>query len=470
MARTRRHLRAHTMPRYRTRQAHTGGALVGGVVATLLVSVLIGLGLNTNAALVTVVVALITAVVVIVVVRDIEAVLHVLVLSVFVEGVSVGPTSVGRILAVVALMAVVGRFVFSEWRPAALPPRAWLPTVLFIAWVWASGFWAQDIGAWFGGVGQIGLAVSFFAAFAFFVRDTAQVHALLRTFVIGSLVVAAIGVVQSFGGDRAVGLQGDGNLYAVYQVAAVPAAITLGRVSRSRYRLWWFVAVVPLVGSVLASDSRGALLATVLVLAFSMYPIIRNRTDKRRRLAAALATVLIVIAIAASGTAFNDRLDPATIASDRASGRLDLWLVAWNTAQDHPELGLGAGNFKDQSVERLRTQPGVQLPNSHHLFKLDTIEVHNIYLETLVDYGVVGFLLFVSVIVGAALGIRTGVRKIGRGTALDALGPMLVAYCATAFFLSVVNSKLLWMLVGMAAAFQAVPRRHVHLSDERTLL
>lgn len=430
-------------------------------MATLLVSVLVGFGLNENATLVTAVVALITAVVVVIVVRDIEAVLHVLVLSVFVEGVSAGPTSVGRILAVVALMAVVGRLVFSEWRPARLPPRAWLPTVLFISWAWASGFWAYEFGAWVEGVGQIGLAASFFAAFAFFVRDEAQVQALLRTFVVGALAVAAIGIVQSSSGDRAIGLQGDGNLYAVYQVAAVPAAITLGRVSRSSHRMWWFVSVVPLVGSVLASDSRGALLATVLVLALSMYPIIRNPADGRRRLAAAFATVLILVAIAVTGAAFNDRLDPARIASDRASGRLDLWLVAWNTAQDHPELGLGAGNFKEQSVERLRTQPGVQLPNSHHLYDLDSIEVHNIYLETLVDYGVVGFLLFGSVIVGAGFGIRTGVRRVGQGTALDALGPMLVAYCTTAFFLSVVNSKLLWMIVGMAAAFQAVPRRQV---------
>src|SRR5205085_9678111 len=119
------------------------------------------------------------------------------------------------------------------WRPPWLPPRTWVPVALFVAWSWASGTWARFPGGWHFAVGQLLLAVSYAAAFALFVRSSAQVRTLLRTYVIGALFAGAIGVVQWSAGLRAVGLQGDPNLFALYQVAAVPAAQALARTTPS---------------------------------------------------------------------------------------------------------------------------------------------------------------------------------------------------------------------------------------------
>lgn len=435
-------------------------ARIAVVLAAAGVAVLVGAGASQDAALIGVAVLLMALAMAAIAIRDVEAVLHVLVLSMFAEGVSAGPARIGRILAVAAILTVVGRLLFTTWRPPRLPASAWLPIVGFFAWAWASGFWASSTTAWARSIGQLGLAAAFFAAFALFVRTPTQVRQLLQTYVAGALLAACIGIVQVVvGGDeRAVGLQGDGNLYAVYQVAAVPAAVTLARTSRQRLGRWWYVALVPLVGSILASDSRGALLSTAIVLALSFAPMLRSSARGARRAVAVTGVLVAVVGLAAVGAAFNDRLDPERIETDRASGRLDIWYVAWEQSQEHPVLGLGGGNFKEQSVQLLLTEPGVQLVKSQLLLLDEGIEVHNIYLETLVEYGAPGLLLFGAVLVSAAVGIRTGIRKVGRGTALDALLPMLVAYAATAFFLSVVNSKLLWMLVGMAVAFRAVAR------------
>lgn len=384
-------------------------------------------------------------------------ILHLLVLSVFIESLGVGPLRIGRVLAIGAIVAIAARLVLSPWRPPTIPARAWLPVALLMMWAWASGFWASSMGGWSFAMGQLGLAAAYFAAFALFVDSPVQVRLLLRTFVIGALVATVVGVSQWAAGARAVGYQGDANLYALYQVASIPAAVALARTASSAQRRWWLLALAPLALSVLASESRGGLLATLVVIG---YIVIRGDASStagkgRRGLVIVLGLASLVV-LAIAGTTLNARLDPEKISNDRASGRLDIWHVAWRTFQDDPLTGIGGGNFVGQSVRLLEREPGVELLKSH-LLDGEGIEVHNVYLETLVEYGLPGFGFYTLVIATSARGLHVGTRRFGRSTALVALLPMLVAFVVGATFLSVVNSKLLWMLVGMGAAFQSMP-------------
>jgi O-antigen ligase len=92
----------------------------------------------------------------------------------------------------------------------------------------------------------------------------------------------------------------------------------------------------------------------------------------------------------------------------------------------------------------------VELVKSH-LLKGEGIEVHNLYLEMLAEYGLPGFLLFLAILVSTTSGLRMIARRRTTAAAM-ALPAMFAAFASCAFFLSVVNNKLLWMLVGIAAA------------------
>jgi O-antigen ligase len=406
-----------------------------------------------------------------------DALLHVLLASVFVESVTVGPLRVGRVLALVAVGAIAFRMVTTSWRPPRLRLNSWMPAVLFMSWAWASGFWARDRGDWSFAMLQIALAVCFAAAFAVFVESADQVRRLLRTYVVAATFSGLLGIAQVFSSiekGRGVGLQGDANIYALYQVAAVAACAQMIRTDPGRRRVWQ-AAMLVLLASVLASQSRGGLLSLAPVTLWILGARLRKPSGALAAVAAAVVGTLIVVSV----PALSKRVSPSKVESDRGSGRIDIWYVAWKSTGRHPVLGLGGGNFKSHSIELLEREPGVQLIKSHLLLLDQGIEVHNVYLETLVDYGVPGAALFVTMLVVTAVNLRRNPgRRRRRGppmssstaAVLASLTGMLVAFATGSVFLSIVNNKLLWALVGIAAARHARPRGAEPLSSHPLVL
>lgn len=397
--------------------------------------------------------------------------LRLMVLVPFVEGAKSGPLSIGRVFAAVAITALAARLVLTRWRPHRLPAPAWLPPILFATWAMASGFWATHAASWLFALGQIGLAIAYFAVFAFLVTDPAQVRPLLQTYTLAAIAVAMVGIFQITGGVRAAGLQGDPNLYALYQVAAIPAAFGLSRGAGPVARKWWLVAVLPLLASVLAAQSRGAVVAAAVVFAYlGVREGLRGDGGRvsGRLLPSLLAALLVVSGLVWAATSLSDRFNPQRVEADRASGRLDLWYVAWRAHEQHPVLGLGAGNFKPESVDLLTREPGVELIQSH-LLDSSGIEVHNVYLEALSELGPLGAALFVGTLLVTLAGLGAAARASPSRPEIAALVPMLLAYLAGATFLSIVNSKLLWLLVGVNAALWATRPVRVRTAPDESV-
>jgi len=377
-----------------------------------------------------------------------RGILYVLTLVPFGEALSVGPVTVGRLLAVVSVMVLAVKIATGRLRVPALRATTWVPAAALVAVIVASGLVATNFHGWTFAMGQVALAVAFYLAFAFLIDRPEQIAGLLRVYVVGAVAAAAIGVYQVLTTDRAVGLQGDANIYALYQVAALPAALALAKLSTGGRRMLWLLTILPLLASVGASQSRGALLAlgaTVLVLALQ---------HPRRRILTPLVALGGVVAYLVVPL-LDDRYAVQRVSADRASGRLDIWFTAWHAFLEHPWTGIGAGNFVSQSIERLTTEPGVELIKSH-LLTGEGIEVHNIYLESLAERGVFG-LATLAAFLGCTLWVLVQAARRYGHPAVTALTPMLVSYCAAAFFLSVSNSKLLWMLAGLGAALLSRP-------------
>ena len=418
------------------------------VAAATLAAVVVGAGVGYSF---TILVAAVAVVALFVSFRTDRGLLYVLVLVPFGESLGVGPMTVGRMTALLAVAVLLTKFATGRLRIPSFPPLAWLPAALFVLVVVASGLWADIFSGWVFAMGQVGLALAFFAAYALLIDHPDQVPGLLRAYVLGAVFAAGYGFFQAATGVRAEGLQGDANIYALYQVAALAAVVALMRIHHGYARWLWGLAGFPIVVSVLTSQSRGALLAlmaTAVVLA-ALSPYRRVLLPLAALIGALLVTVAPMI---------DDRYAAERVSADRASGRIDIWFTAWHAFTERPWTGVGAGNFVPESIALLTRTPGVELVKSHLLLG-SGIEVHNIYLESLAERGVFGLVTLATLLVGTLAGLVVAARRFPY-PAVEALAPMLVAFSVASFFLSVSNSKLLWMLIGLSAALLTLSKPH----------
>jgi O-antigen ligase len=385
----------------------------------------------------------------------VNGLLHALVLSVFAESVSVGSITVGRLLTPVILLTIVGRWLLTAWKPPRIAVISWLPAAAYVTWAWASGFWAVHADAWVSAMGGLVLAVAYFGAFALFVATTKQVVALMRTYAVGATAAGTLALAQWQAGGRAVGLQGDPNIFALYEILAVPVATVLARRARGPVRWFWLSTIVVDIAAVVASESRGGLVTLALLVIFlAARGDFGSGAPRRQRLrtigaVAALLSILVVGAFFVGG-----RLSPARASEDRGSGRLDIWHVAYVAWTAHPVLGLGAGSFQPESARLLQETPGVELSPNNPLL-VTGIKVHNVYLENLVETGPLGLATWLFLI-GAPT--RQTFRRQGwraNDSPWSPLLPMMLAFAFATMFLSITNNKILWIMIGLIAT---VPR------------
>jgi O-antigen ligase len=153
-------------------------------------------------------------------------------------------------------------------------------------------------------------------------------------------------------------------------LAALGVALAAGLLARRPVVL---VAVLaPLVATLLLTGSRGALVAAPVGAAVALALV-----HGRRRAAGAVATV------AAAGLALALVLPAGSLAESLArhfGSRAWYWHVAWEATGASPLAGRGAGTFQLMWLER---RP----------FAESVLDAHSLYLETLVELGLVGLVV-----------------------------------------------------------------------------
>jgi O-antigen ligase len=347
---------------------------------------------------------------------------------------------------------------------AAHPLMVWV-AVAFIAWATVSLVWAEDSAAVLTSVGRylpnVVLIVIVYSA----MRTTRDAVWPFAAFVAGAAISAAYGLVTtpSVSGteelDRVTGTVGDPNELAVLLLVGMIFGIALAVLARRSAALRLLAAGTSLLCALglLLSLSRGGLVALAVALVASVV------MGGRWRWRAALAAVVIVVATFVFYFAFvpassRDRLT----ASDGGAGRTDIWTVGWRMVQDHPIIGVGAGNFQVSSVHYV-LRPGSlrrdELIVERHLV------AHNTYLHVLAELGIVGLALFASLIVFslrcALLAAHQFARRrnLGMEVLCRAFIISLVGMLAADFFISEQFSKQLWLLIALGPALLGVARR-----------
>lgn len=414
------------------------------------------------------------AAVIVVVAWNANALPILLVFTMFIESLSLGPgLRVGRVAGVMAL-AVVAYTLLVRGRAGLRINPLLVLTGAYGFWMLLSVYWASDSHLVYKNYISFILALAYMLTFAVLVRTRAQIASIFATLAVGSLIFGFVSFVtyaSSSGTSRAAGLQGDPNYFAVYQVIALPAVLALSAYERRPARRFlYFVVVGVIVLSVVSSLSRTGLIAlSAAMLATIVLPwrIFFQRAGQKGNyvFALVLATgAAVVLGSASFVSRAQSILNPnsTVLGGAKGSGRLDLWAAALHGWHEHPVLGLGLGGFETNALDLLQTTPGVNTTASY--VSADRV-VHNAYIENLAELGPIGLVLFVSIIFVTAFylvsssrrGRLAGDRSIERFSL--AMLVSLLGYSLSAIFLSNQLGKALWILVGMALALDVMSRR-----------
>lgn len=395
-----------------------------------------------------------------------------LVATVFGEAIATGSVTLSRVggpvAVLVMLLALPGR------NRVRLPRiEVLLAAIAYSLWAIASVLWTTNSDSSFqqGGTGYVlaalGLSIVYMVAIVMFIRSRRDLLRLMWVIWGFSAFTGLISILQFLGGyTRAVGVSGDANFFAALQVVVLPLSALLAIETRDRRRRLMIMSGIAIaVGSIMTSLSRGGILALILVFLLLSRQPARSffRTPARKR---AFMTVVVVgagILLIASYSALSARTSSLfTQGGDGGSGRTNLWSAAITGWHTHELRGLGFGAFIGQSNQLLLETPGVSF--SDYRLRPGGQFVHNAYLESLVELGVVGAILFVALLGTMAVSLWLTVRRaqaanqplissVGRALLMS-----LAGFAFTSFFLSTETDRTLWVLIGLSIALPRVLR------------
>ncbi len=341
--------------------------------------------------------------------------------------------------------------------------------IVFGAFAVLSNQWAEDLGegsvASFGYIVDLALFPIVYAA----ISERKHVVWILGAFVAGAVLSALHGMIlppppesspEAIAAEgRLIGAGITPNYLAAILVSGLVLSAGLFAIAKRSplQRLTLAFAAFICVAGLLLTLSRTGLVALAVCLLASLI-VARGRRGSA-------AVVALVVAVATVGY-FGFWGPPEArdrVQSVESSGRLDLWTVGWRMVEDRPVAGVGAGNFPVVSARYLRAEPGGLTRGD--LIIEDPRTVHNMYLEVMAELGVIGFTLFVAIILFAvSTAARAGRNFFLRGdTSMDTLSRavfiaqigMLVAAC----FASIQFLPQLWLLLALGPALLALSTR-----------
>lgn len=335
-----------------------------------------------------------------------------------------------------------------------------LAVVALLAWLMLSMLWARDPGRsgtlWVSWV----IVAALFLVVATALSRPAHLRLVMWAFVVGAVTSITIGFGLQQVGVDAVEVEGrfqagagDPNYLGAQVVGAFALLFgLLGTARQPLERLALIGCLIPLTYGLVASQSRGALVAVVVLVVLAPIVFSRHRMRVLGITLVAIAALAMIVAVTPSAT---ERIFSS---DDRGSGRADLWTVGFRVIEDHSPLGVGLDNFGLYAPEYTRL-PG-QLQNVNQVLKGQ--EAHNLYLGLLAETGLPGLILFLLV-VGISIGSGLRAARIFEALGKERMGILsraatlgLIGMLSASFFLPNGTDKRLWVLLAIATAMLGV--------------
>ena len=225
---------------------------------------------------------------------------------------------------------------------------------------------------------------------------------VLGTFVSGIDTIYRFLSHQQAAYQRYAGSGLDANDLGLVMALSIPLSYCL-LIQEKGWMVWVYRLQLVLAGTtVLLTASRGATLSCVVALA--IVPLTHAQLTKRKRVAILLTLLLLVFAVLQFVPASSwERLStmPSEVEHGSMTGRTVIWKAAWEIFREHPLVGIGSNAFR-LVVSRVLEEP----------IRLDDPDspappAHNTFLSVLVEQGVIGFAIFVALLVVLGLSLRT---------------------------------------------------------------
>jgi O-antigen ligase len=298
-----------------------------------------------------------------------------------------------------------------------------------------------------------------------YARSHRRVRAIVAAYVWGAVVMSAVSAAALFvgfpgseqflfgGAARAQGLFKDPNVFGPFLVPAIlilieelfePRLLKAGRFAKS-------IAIGVLLVGVLVSFSRAAWLNAVLAIAvlFLVHALRRGGARRAMALVSLLAIMGAALVLVVSITGSSDFIAGRAQFQSYDVGRFGAQRTGFGLVAQHP-LGIGPGQFDLWSEQA----------------------AHSIYVRSLAEQGVLGFLVVVLLLV---LTLFFAVRNVVYGRDTYGLGSavLLGAWCgllANGVFVDTLHWRHLWIVaafiwVGAMASSAAQPERRRRLSS-----
>ncbi len=243
----------------------------------------------------------------------------------------------------------------------------------------------------------------------------------------------------------------DVNDLALLIISSLPLVLYLWRQPAGLVaRMLLIAASVFLMTTLVKTGSRGGFVA---FLAVAAYLLLRFRGVSGAKRAGAVA-LLAMLLVGTANSSYFERISTILHPSRDYNwsggsevGRMEIWKRGIGYMLSHPVFGVGARSF---AVAEGELAPEARVQRYGRGFKWS--EAHNAFIEIGAELGVLGLILFVTLLV-SAFGLLSRIRRRATGEApflAQALIASLIGVVVASMFLSQAYSAYLYTLLGMS--------------------
>jgi O-antigen ligase len=363
-----------------------------------------------------------------------------------------GSGTLTKLLGILAVVAI-GAHAFVMRRSSA-PPRALWIWIGFLLWTLMGIMWSPDVPAASLLTQTLASLVLLYAVLSVAPVDEHDLRTICMFIVLGGVAASVYGMyvihtspqmTGDFGrlmitiGDRTI----DPNHFANSLLAPIALAfVTLTSSRRPAVIFGALVALAILLGGVLISLSREALLGSVIVVAVVI-------ALSRHRIVGALIALPVLITVPLLVPAIGQRMAEAFVTG--GAGRASLWHVAWTSIQQKPFFGWGTAGAIDALDSNF-----LRVYQAHPSGWV--ITPHNTPLHVAVELGFIGLGFYVAAFVAAFLMLRVVPRLDRLWDIRVALTAALCALVFVGFFIDLESYKYVWLVLVTIAQLRTAVR------------